>query len=288
MKINTAANPAFNRRGAVFGAAAIACLAYCLTVFFILQKALAPGSGDLSGALQAASLALPPALLAAGLFHVYLLAKLLKSLTGRFINSLFVLLVIGSGILLVSDITLLSDIGKEYNRFDVSGQWAMLYAFTAFHLAVVIIGAALLQKRKALTADSGGSEAVYISVHHIALISGVLGVAGVFLAMSGAAVPLRYAAGFMVVLSVLALIPLVLILVYWRLRAKRKKERTMMDEKQFSDTAIAALLAALPVYILVCTLDLLSAFSLPASFFILLLFFIQLIVFSSVVLFKNR
>ncbi len=201
MKTTTAPNPAFNRTGALFGAAAIACIAYCFTVFFILQKTLVPGSGELTGALQAASLAILPALLAAGLFHIYLLAKLLKSMTGRFLNSLFILLVIGSGVLLVSDVSLLSDIGKEYILFDVSSQWAMLYVFTAFHLAVVIIGAAVLQKGKALPADTVKSETVYISVHHIALISGVLGVAGVFLAMSGTIVPLRYSVGFMVVLS---------------------------------------------------------------------------------------
>jgi hypothetical protein len=95
----------------------------------------------------------------------------------------------------------------------------------------------------------------------------------------------------MAVLSVLALVPLVIILVYWRRRAGRRSGKTVLDEKQIADTSFAglvALLAALPAYILVCTLDLLTAVHIPVSLFIFLLFFAQLVVFSSVVLAKNR
>jgi hypothetical protein len=283
--------PALCKESAVlpFGIAATACVAYCLAIYIILQKELVPGLAELPPALFTASLVVPFALLAAGLFHIFLLTKLLKRITGRFLNSLFILLVVASGVFLFSDITFLSDIGKEYSLFDVTNEWAMLYGFTAFHLFVIITGVALLQKRPAQA--EGKNEAAYFTVHHIALISGLLGIAGVFLAMSGALVPLRYATGFMVTLAVLALIPLLFILIYWRLRFLKERKKIAMDEKQVADTAFAglvALLAALPFYIVICTLDLLKALYMPVSFFILLLFFAQLIVFSSVVLAKNK
>lgn len=292
MKNNAAGNaPAMRKKSAAlpFGVVAAACVVYCLAVYIVLQKELVPGLAELPPGLFAASLVVPFALLAAGLFHIFLLADLLKRLTGRFLDSLFILLVIASGIFLLSDITLLSDIGKEYRLFDVTNEWAMLYGFTIFHLFVIITGVVVLKKRRAHA--EGKNEAAYFTVHHIALISGLLGVAGVFLAMSGAAVPLRYATGFMVTLAVLALIPLLFILIYWRLRFLKERKKITMDEKQASDTAFAglvALLSALPVYIVICTLDLLKALYLPVSFFILLLFFTQLIVFSSVILAKNK
>lgn len=290
MNDRTAAGPSSRHKNTpvLLGFIAAACLVYCLLIFMFLQKYLAPDAAELSVGLQAASFTVLPTLLAAGLFHIYLLTGLLRRLTGRFLNSLFVLLVIGSGILLCADVTLLSDIGKEYRLLDVSDQWAMLYAFTAFHLGVVLAGAVILQRIKAV--PSGGMEAVYLTVHHIALASGILGIAGVFFAMSGAVVPLRFSAGFMAALSAMALIPLILMLVYWRLRAKTK-DKIKMDEKQVSDAAfagLAALIAALPVYILACALDILAAVGLPVSFFIFLLFFIQLAVFSAVVLQKNK
>lgn len=296
MKNNVTAktNPALRKKytAAVFGGIATVCLAYCFILYFILQKSLVPGAGAIPAGLQTASYLVMPALLACGLYHIYLLKKLLESLTGRFLNSLFALLVICSGVLLCSDVTLLSDIGKEYALLDVTDQWIMLYAFTAFHVLIVILGQAVLQSRSSVRPDeSGRNEAVYISVHHIALVSGLLGIAGVFFAMSGAVIPLRFSTGFMAILAALALIPLIFILVYWRLRIKKKAGGAHLDEKQLSDTAFAgliALLSALPVYILVCALDLLSAIHLPMSFFILLLFFIQLGIFSSVVLLKNR
>ncbi len=287
-------NPALRKKNAAqpLGIAAVACVAYCLAIYIILQKELVPGLDVLPSGLFAASLVVPFALLAAGLFHIFLLARLLKTLTGRFLDSLFILLVIASGIFLFSDIALLSDIGKEYALFDVANEWALLYGFTALHLFVVIAGLVVLKKRADHTAQSESkSEAAYLTVHHIALISGLLGIAGVFFAMSGAIVPLRFSTGFMAVLAALAVAPLLVVLVYWCLRFKKKAPKARMDEKQRADAAFSgliALFAALPFYIVACTLDLLGTVHLPLSFFIFLLFFTQLTIFSSVVLVKNR
>lgn len=278
----------------LFGLGAIGCAIYCLTVCIILRSGLTTDLKELPPYLEAIGIIFLPALLTVGLFHIYLLANMLKNLAGRFLNSLYVVLLILSGILLFSDITLLSDIGKEYRLWNVSSQWHMLFLFLAFHIFIVTAGYILLRRNTAQTKPSvqeTDNEAFFLSMHQIALISGILGLCGVFYAMSGAAVPLRFSTQFMGLLAILALFPLAFILIYWRLRFKKNGKQNRMDEKQFSDTASASLiclLIAIAFYIAICILDLGAGLSLPVSFFIFILFFLQLAVFSSVILIKNK
>ena len=140
----------------IFSMAAFLMLAYSVAAYVYLQTNLTPQLPELTtGLLRTIGNLIVPALFIAGLFHLYLLAQALKTLTGRFWSSVLYVLVLLSGVMLFSDLAILSDIGKEYLIFDVTNEWIMLYCFAGLHLAAMAFGLAAVkraheQRRKAV------------------------------------------------------------------------------------------------------------------------------------------
>ena len=287
------------RFGDIFAGIALAMLLYCLVAYLYIQSILQQSMPEPDRTTRIIGDLTVPALFFVGLYHLYLLVNLLKRLTDRiasvFRYSLGMILIVLSGLSLVSDWTLLSDIGKEYLLADVGPQWLLLYGFTAFHGLVIIFGTLFLKssplENGKLFDDIGnGRDVLFLSIHHIASIAGILGIVGVVFAASGLLVPLRFLPQFIVVLSGLALFPLVLIVIYWIVKMRKKPLKQWIDERQIADTALAALfclLLSIPIYLLVFFMDLFGLFASKVSFWIALIFFIQLAVFSMVVSLRN-
>ena len=280
----------------IFSVAAFLMLAYSVAAYVYLQTNLTPQLPELTGLLRTIGNLIVPALFIAGLFHLYLLAQALKTLTGRFLSSVVYVLVLLSGIMLFSDLAILSDIGKEYLLFDVKNEWIMLYCSAALHLAAMAFGLAAVKR----AADKGGKlfeafaksgEGLFLSMHQISLVSGVLGVLGVILAKTNLLVDERFSGSFAILLAGLALVPLVMIVVFWIVKMRKKPVKEWMDEKQLSDTALGGLfglIAGVIFYAILFMLDFFKIFVQPVSFWILPIFFIQLIVYSTVVMIRNR
>ncbi len=280
----------------IFSVAAFLMLAYSVAAYVYLQTNLTPQLPELTGLLRTIGNLIVPALFIAGLFHLYLLAQALKTLTGRFLSSVVYVLVLLSGIMLFSDLAILSDIGKEYLLFDVTNEWIMLYCSAAPHLAAMAFGLAAVKR----AADKGGKlfeafaksgEGLFLSMHQISLVSGVLGVLGVILAKTNLLVDERFSGSFAILLAGLALVPLAMIVVFWIVKMRKKPVKEWMDEKQLSDTALGGLfglIAGVIFYAVVFVMDFFKIFVQPVSFWILPIFFIQLIVYSTVVIIRNR
>ena len=278
----------------VLGIVSFVMLAYCIYAYIHLQSELTPDLVELSTGIKTIGNMIIPALAVVGIYHLVLLVNALKTIRGSFWGSLYIVCITLSGILLLSDLTLLSDIGKEYLLFDVTGSWLMIYVFTALHILAIIWGFIYMRKnpadRKLFEASNDREGRIFLSMHHIGLISGMLGFCGVIAANVQKAVAERFTDSLMVIMTGLALIPLILFAIYWIVKLVRIPRRSWLDEKQFSDTMFGALFSmvvAVPLYALICVMDLLGI-ELNIMTWILGVFFIQLGVFSSVILTRNR
>ena len=225
----------------IFSIIAILLMLYCIGAYIYLQQSLVPSLAEPTALMQTIGNICFPALLIVGLYHIVLLVRKLKSLTGRFLDAAYVVMIVLSGITLLSDLTFLMDIGKEYRLFDVTGEWMMLYGFTAFQLITVVIGFVLILKKEPIKAhlfriDNSEQENLFLSMHHIALVCGALGLIGVALSMTGLIVPLQFRTALMIVVSVLVICPLVLIILYWLVSMAKSRRGEWTDEKQRADT----------------------------------------------------
>ena len=270
----------------LLGTVSVAMLLYCLIAYIHLHIELSAAL-PISKSTELIGIFVIPALAIVGVYHIVLLVNALRSVTGKLISAVYIVMIAISGITIFSDLTILSEIGKEYMLWDVTDQWIIIYGFTALHIFVVIWG---LFRIKSSVISLSSNDRFFLSMHHIGLISGPLGLAGVIIANSGLLAPMRYAAFVTVLLAGLAIFPLLIITVYWIMKLRRIKIQEWLDEKQLTDSAIGALVSlvvSIPVYVLICVLDLFRL-SLSASSWMLGLFFVQLSVFSVVLTLRNR
>lgn len=279
-----------------FSTIAFIMIIYCLMVFVYIQSELTSDMIELTNTVKTLGNFTILALFIVGLYHLYLLVHALKILTGKMKHSIYVVLIILSGIMILDDLILLSDIGKEYLLWDVSTEWIILYCSTALHMLVMICGLISLKKTtvndiKLFKAFNKSSDILFLSLHQTSFISSLLGICGIIFAISGLIVPERFSVHFMMLLAGLALFPLIIIIIYWMVKMRKKPARNWIDEKQMSDTALGALfglLLSIVIYLFIFVLDLLNVLIMPVSFWILLIFFIQLTIFSAVIMSKNK
>ena len=211
-----------------------------------------------------------------------------------FLHSFYTVVLILSGITLLTDITLLSEIGKEYAFWDVQNEWMMLFGFMAAHLIVVLYGTFsrnrnLGREQKLFEEIRKGNDILFVALNQVGFVCAIAGIAGVMVSrMSG--VPQSFQTGFMLMLSILALVPLVSFFIYWAIRNRRKALSSWFDEKQMADSVTGAMIAfliAMPMIILLIAGSIIFP-TLPAPFWLSLAFFAILGIFSGVVIFRNR
>lgn len=281
-----------------FGVLSIVSLVYCLMAFLYIQPRLTPAMQVPSETIRMLGNWCIPAYILVGISHLILLVNRLNNLTVlksvSFFQSFFIVIIILSGITLLSDATLLSDIGKEYLHWDVGAQWTMLYGFVALHLFVVILGTIQLYRNRAngqslFQTIRNGSDVLFVTMHQISLISAIIGIAGLVLSrISG--VGKEFQTTYMILLSCLAVLPLVSFSFYWMIKNRNKKLSTWFDEKQMADSSMSALVSlsiAFPLIILAILFSILfDVFS--ASFWLILVFFITLGIFSGSIVIRNR
>ncbi|MEX1308441.1 MAG: hypothetical protein AB1Z19_07930 [Eubacteriales bacterium] len=279
-----------------FSAVTLLVLLSCVGIYIFLETNLVPTLEVPTPVMITMTKYIALALLISAIYHIALLVRKLKTLNGRFFDAVFTVMIILSGITLLSDVTLLGDIGKEYQQFDVSSEWLILYAMTAFQIITVTIGLVVLVKtsnvdEKLFNVSGQRQENIFLSMHHLALVCGLVGVAGIAIPLVGLIMPINYSAMKMGVLSVLVICPLVLIVLYWLISMKKSRAGEWTDEKQKADTGAAAVVA-LMIFLVVMVTGLIFGdrigASLPVSFWMLTEFFLMLIGFSTVIVVRNR
>lgn len=285
-----------------FAAVSLLGMLYCVAVYLYIHTALVPSLPEPTITMNKLGGVTMLFLLLAGAYHLYLLVHALQTLGDRvkhtFLHSLYIVLILLSGISLASDVTILSDLGKEYRLFDVRGLWLILYGCTALHIAVILYGAIFSMRNKPsgkrLFAEiKNGNDAMFLTIFQIGFLCGLFGIAGVVFSMSGilsTVITERYKIAYLFFLALLALLPAAIFVLYWAIRNKNKPKSAWFDEKQQSDTAASAMVTlafAVPLSVAFIVASLLFA-DLPAPFWISLLLFTQIVVYTCSVIRKSK
>ena len=234
-----------------FSLTAIVSQVYCLVAYRYLQPLLKMDLAEQTPAMERVELMIIPALMITGLYLLYQLINALKVLPkvkeALLLHSLYIVFLVISGILILSDVALLSDIGKEYPYWDVSEEWSLLYFFGAMHLTAILVS--IIYRWKYHTEEGlknlfakarEGNDILFILLNQIAFICGILGllVIMVFQTIIEAG---NYRICVISVLSILSLMPLLLFAVYWILKCRKKNGQRWLDEKQVSDTCFGSM-----------------------------------------------
>ena len=119
-------------------------LSFCFRAYQILQAELVPEKPVPSDELNLLGGLTVPILFFVAIYHLilflYALQKYADDPKPLFFHSAYVVALILSGINILTDYTILTDIGHEYPYWDISGYWIYLYICNAVHLVVVAFG----------------------------------------------------------------------------------------------------------------------------------------------------
>jgi hypothetical protein len=272
----------------------------CFYIYRTLQPMLIPANAVITPEMDRLGGWPVPILFLTAIYHVFLLLFTLQRYQSEprslFLHSLYVVALILSGINILTDITILTDIGHEYPFWDVSGYWIYLYLCNAFHVLVVGIGLVLnrnvppVQLRDLFQQIRSGDDAIFRSLHQIGLISACIGIIGMIWVIL-AEVTERFEAAYLLVAVVFALFPRMAMLMYWGIRNSKKPVQQWMDEKQFSDMAFGSLIMtsiAMPLIVVAAILSAVNAVNFPAYAWLMLVFLIMLLIHSLVMVLKNK
>jgi hypothetical protein len=234
------------------GSLAVLGMGYCFWAYFRLRHILVPENVELPALVDSLTIGIILSMFVVAVFHLFLLVFSLRRLTGqdkpRFFNAVFFSAVILSGMLILSDAALLHDLGAEYLYWDISMEWTLLVIISAFQMVVMLAGL-VLQARTAPQPEGKlfervqrGDDVVFISLNQVGLTCALAGLA---LLAPPYLLPLaeRYRPGWLLALACLAVMPLLLIAIYWLLRNRQKKLNALLDEKQIMDLTFGGFVA---------------------------------------------
>jgi hypothetical protein len=197
-----------------------------------------------------------------------------------------------SGLMLLADIALLSDIGTQYTMsLETQGEWIILFISYGLHVVslvlIVMTVFSNLQREKGPAERVLKDEVLFLSLHSTGVICGMLGLMGVITGLfSGFS--LWIMEGLIVTLSGLILSPYLVILFIWLFRCFLGNLGPSLDEKQSQDLARAgmfSMIISLPMMVGFFGLQV-SSFSQEAwsVLWMPLLIFLVLTIFSGLVL----
>jgi hypothetical protein len=196
-----------------------------------------------------------------------------------------------SGLMVLGDITLLSDIGNEYEAgLQTRGEWMILFASYGLHLLSLVLGiVALIGNLKGDTQTTEQpikDEVLFLSLHSTGVICGILGLAGVIVGIfSGLETwMLQMVVG---ITSLLIVAPYLIILIIWLFRRFWGLPSPDLDEKQYLDltrAGLTTLLIALPVMAIYYRVQITQGGGIFSVLWFPLLLFMSMSLFSSLAL----
>ena len=271
----------------------------CFGIYHTLQIRLVPGQ-PLTDEINSLGGISVPILFFVAIYHlilfVYALQQYADDPKPLFFHSAYIVALILSGINILTDYTILTDIGHEYPYWDISGYWLYLYICNVVHLLIVFYGLVKTWqtppiRMKALFEQiRTGDDKLYRSLHQIGLMSAVIGLIGLVWALvTGFAEP--YKTMWLFVVMIFALVPVGFMAIYWGIRNRKKPARKWMDEKQFSDMAFGALSMSafmLPLLVVFAVISSLNVFLLSGQTWLLFSFFFMLLFYFAVMVIKNK
>jgi uncharacterized membrane protein len=253
----------------------------------------------LGGQLEALGILSGLSLAVIGFFHLItvmtLVLQVIVSRSAGFLRILTIVIGIISGLLLLSDLAMLQDIGKQYALgWNTAGEWTILFINHGLHVIFTVLALlALLTKRKGENPPEEAAlkdEVLFNAAHMTGLLCGGIGLVATVIVLV-ARIPILVEI-LSIPVGVLILLPYLLMLGIWLFFKRKEKVREWLDEKQFQDIARAGLWTTIllpPCMIAIGVLQLVNGVDSAWSYTWLPFYiFLAMLVFSSTALASAR
>ncbi len=281
----------------------IAGLIFTNTFFLMLRKIIIE-MGDVESFINKFSIPAASVYIVFTLFHLSAILTLIVQLNffkrDNFLRAFLFFTGITSLLMLFGDYALLSDISKEY-VFGLPNEFTILFFSQALHFIFYILMIILLVlTRRSVTA--GGEEivlkddSIFINAQYIGILSGASGLVlvSVFTLMYSTLYPLPLwaAKAGIVVTSLVAIIPYIMIVFYWLIIKLKERISEWYDEKQYQDITKASLVTLIASIIIMTAIFLIQYFIDAFDFITITWFpfyiFLVLLLFSSSTLYFSK
>ncbi|HOP57314.1 MAG TPA: hypothetical protein PLH02_04600 [Bacillota bacterium] len=286
----------------IFGGVTLLCFVYVAVAFAIIKNQLVPSLAEPTLLINYLSYGIMIAFVVFGVYCLLMLRDALIQIvqirSGIIYPSLLVVLTVLGGVAILADITLLSDIGKEYLQFDVAGEWKMLFGIWAFQTVTIIFqivmscchdvaGNKLTEKLQHM------SDSLYVSTFQVMLISSILGLISIFTTFFWAnRLPelSKYATGLMIVLCILSVLPAAVIICHLIIRNRRRGFNDWFDERQWDNLSKGGMVTVITgvCFLILSIIVSQLASGIDPGYLLLTVLFAEIGVFSAFVLSRNR
>jgi hypothetical protein len=259
----------------------------------VLQFQTLNGPLETLGILSGLSLAL------IGFFHLFtvitLVLQVIIKRSASFLKILTIVIGIISGLLLLSDLAMLQDIGHEYELgWNTTGEWTILFINHGLHALFTVLALLTLSTRRKMDRELAETalkdDVLYNAAHMTGLLCGGIGLIATIIVLTTRN-PLLVKL-LSIPIGVLVLLPYPFILGIWLFIKRKEKPKEWLDEKQFQDISRAGLwstIILLPCMIAIGILQQVNGSGSAWSFIWLPVYiFLSMLVFSSTALASSR
>jgi len=272
--------------------------------FFLMLRNMIIYMGDVGSFIDKFSIPVAAIYVIFGFFHLSAIFTLILQLNffkrDNFLRAFLFFTGTTSLLMLFGDFALLSDISKEY-VFGLPGEFNILFFSQALRFIFYILMIVLLASTRKLVRKGGEEivlkdDSIFINAQYIGILSGVSGLILVttfsLMYLAVYPLPLWAAKAGIVVISLIAIIPYILIVFYWLVIKLKEKISEWYDEKQYQDITKASLVT-LTVSIIIMTVIFIIQYFLSTFDFINITWFpfyiiLVLLLFSSSALYFSK
>jgi hypothetical protein len=238
------------------------------------------------------------------LFHLSAMFTLILQLNffkkENFLRAFLFFTGIVSLLMLLGDFALLSDISKEY-IFAVPSEFNILFLSQALHFifyTLIIVLLALTKKSILKKSEEVvlKDDSIFINAQYIGILSGISGLVLItifsFFYLKVYPIPSWAVDAGVIVISLVAVIPYILIVLYWLVIKLNERIREWYDEKQYQDITRASLVTLIASVIIMALIFIVQYFAGSLKFFNEIWFpfyiFLVLLLFSASTLYFNK
>ncbi len=273
-------------------------------IFFLIWRNIIIDMGNVEGFIESFSLPVGLVYILFGFFHISAILTLILQLhffkRENFLRAFLFFSGITSFLMLFGDFALASDISKEY-IFGLPGEFNILFFSQALHFIFYILMIILLVFTKKPMEEKGQDvvlkdDSVFINAQYIGILSGISGLVLISIFsltyLTLYELPLWAVKSGIIAISLIAVVPYILIVLYWLVIKLRERISEWYDEKQYQDLTKSSFVVLMVSVIFLLVIFILqyvySNFELLNFIWFPLYFFFVLLSFSAMNLFLNK
>lgn len=272
--------------------------------FFLMLRNMIINMGDVESFMDKFSIPVVAVYFIFGFFHLSAMLTLILQLNffkrDNFLRAFLFFTGVTSLLMLFGDFALASDISKEY-IFGLPGEFNILFFSQALHfIFYILIIVLLVLARKSVRKESEEivlkDDSIFINAQYIGILSGISGLILItifsFLYLTVYPLPSWAVDAGIIVISLIAVIPYILIVLYWLIIKIMEGISEWYDEKQYQDITRASLVTLIASIIVMAAIFVIqyfvSAFTIMSEIWFPFYIFLVLLLFSASTLYFNK